>query len=185
MYCFPHASQPCVHRPCFTFACTNQSCFRARLTAKPWRTGIAGNICPRPGVWPVRPELAAVRNEWVANYEARAAAFAACRYIESMGSGDITVAAIPPPQQPGPRPSGRNQRHDLIAVDHLPGFVDHDQPVSVAIERNADMGAVGDGLSGEIGKISHRLILPQCLQAACKPLQVACVLKPSLKHLES
>lgn len=75
--------------PVYVRMCTNQSCFRARLTAKPWRIGISAHMRPRPGVWPVRPELAAARNEWVTNYEARAAAFAACRYIESVGSGVV------------------------------------------------------------------------------------------------
>lgn len=91
------ASSDEVHRffaavsadPVYVRMCTSQSCFRARLTAKPWRIGISAHMRPRPGVWPVRPELVAVRKEWVANYEARAAAFAACRYIETMGSGVV------------------------------------------------------------------------------------------------
>lgn len=69
--------------------CVNQNCFRARLTAKPWRIGIAGHMRPRPGVWPVQPSLLAKREAWVAVYEARAAGFAACRYVESLGSGVV------------------------------------------------------------------------------------------------
>lgn len=72
--------------PVYARMCTNQNCFRARLTAKPWRIGISAHMRPRPGVWPVRSESVAVRNQWIAGYEAKAAAFAACRYIESMGS---------------------------------------------------------------------------------------------------
>jgi hypothetical protein len=75
--------------PVYVRMCTNQNCFRARLTAKPWRIGIPAHMHPRPGVWPVRPESVAVRNQWIAGYERKAAAFAACRYIESMGSGVV------------------------------------------------------------------------------------------------
>lgn len=82
--------------PVYVRMCTNQNCFRARLTAKPWRIGIATHMRPRPGIWPVRPESVAVRNAWVAGYEAKAAAFAACRFMESMGSGVIhrTIKAV-------------------------------------------------------------------------------------------
>lgn len=73
--------------PVYVRMCTNQHCFRARLTAKPWRIGLDER--PRPGVWPLSPERAAVWNEWVAKYEALAADYAACRYVESMGSGVI------------------------------------------------------------------------------------------------
>ncbi len=81
--------------PAYTRMCTNQNCFRARLTAKPWRIGITTHMRPRPGIWPVQPELVGVRNEWIANYEARAAGFAACRYIESMGSGAVHASLQP------------------------------------------------------------------------------------------
>jgi len=75
--------------PVYVRMCTNQNCFRARLTAKPWRIGVSAHIRPRPGVWPVAPESVAFRNQWIADYEAKAAGFAACRYMESMGSGAI------------------------------------------------------------------------------------------------
>lgn len=78
--------------PVYVRMCTNQNCFRARLTAKPWRIGISAHMRPRPGVWPVRSESITVRNQWIAGYEARAAGFAACRYIESMGSGVVHEA---------------------------------------------------------------------------------------------
>ena len=69
--------------------CINQRCFRARLTAKPWRIGITAHMRPRPGVWPVRAERMAMRSKWIAEYEARAALFAACRFVESLGSGVV------------------------------------------------------------------------------------------------
>lgn len=75
--------------PIYVRMCMNQHCFRARLTAKPWRIGISEHLRPRSGVWPVQPELVAARAEWVARYEAEAAAFAACHYVDSMGSGVI------------------------------------------------------------------------------------------------
>lgn len=78
--------------PVYVRMCTHQNCFRARLTAKPWRIGIADHMRPRPGVWPVQPEFTDVRNRWVARYEAMAAGFAACRYIESLGSGVVHAA---------------------------------------------------------------------------------------------
>jgi hypothetical protein len=75
--------------PIYVRMCTNQRCFRARLTAKPWRIGIATHMRPRPGIWPVRPEHLAVRNEWLSKYESLAASYSACRYIESLGSGVV------------------------------------------------------------------------------------------------
>lgn len=66
--------------------CRNQHCFRARLTAKPWRIGIAAHMRPRPGVWPVRSEQREKRQAWVQAYESAAASYAACRFIEALGS---------------------------------------------------------------------------------------------------
>jgi hypothetical protein len=78
--------------PVYVRMCKNQHCFRARLTAKPWRIGISSHMRPRPGVWPVAPDRMALRMQWVASYERAAASFAACRYLESQGSGDIHEA---------------------------------------------------------------------------------------------
>ncbi|HSD37461.1 MAG TPA: hypothetical protein VLC92_08115 [Rhodocyclaceae bacterium] len=71
--------------PIYVRMCINQQCFRARLTAKPWRIGIASHMRPRPGVWPINPERMADRAAWVGEYEARASAYAACTYVESIG----------------------------------------------------------------------------------------------------
>lgn len=78
--------------PIYVRMCLNQNCFRARLTGKPWRMGIKEHMRPRPGVWPVRPERLALRNAWVAAYEARARSFAACRFVEALGSGMVHSA---------------------------------------------------------------------------------------------
>lgn len=81
--------------PVYVRMCLNQRCFRARLTAKPWRIGIAGHMRPRPGVWPVDPARRPVRDAWVAHYEATAAAFASCQFLESLGSGTVHPALLP------------------------------------------------------------------------------------------
>jgi len=81
--------------PVYARMCLNQRCFRARLTAKPWRIGIEGHLRPRPGVWPVDPERLPERGAWVDAYEAKAAGFAACRYVATVGSG-VTDPAVEP-----------------------------------------------------------------------------------------
>jgi hypothetical protein len=75
--------------------CLNQQCYRARLTAKPWRIGIASHMKPRPGVWPVRPERVRERAEWIHAYDAQASGFASCKFIETIGSG-ITHPKVAP-----------------------------------------------------------------------------------------
>ncbi len=72
--------------PLYARMCINQRCFRARLTAKPWRMGISEHMRPRPGVWPVDPAKLKRRQEWVAQYERAAGGFAACHFIESLGA---------------------------------------------------------------------------------------------------
>jgi hypothetical protein len=69
--------------------CINQKCFRARLTAKPWRIGISDHIRPRPGVWPINADKLPLRNAWIAKYEEAAANAAACRYVETIGNSKI------------------------------------------------------------------------------------------------
>jgi hypothetical protein len=73
--------------------CRNQQCFRARLTAKPWRIGINEHLRPRPGVWPIKPERMPDRLRWVAHYEEIARRFAACRFVEAFGSSEVAAGA--------------------------------------------------------------------------------------------
>ena len=73
--------------PIYRRMCANQRCFRARVSAKPWRIGIPEHLRPRPGIWPVAPERLPLRHAWVEKYEAVAKDFAACRFLESLGSG--------------------------------------------------------------------------------------------------
>lgn len=75
--------------PLYVRMCNNQGCFRARLTAKPWRIGIAAHMRPRPGLWPVHPDRLPRRQQWVLHYERVAAGFAACHFIDSIGSGTV------------------------------------------------------------------------------------------------
>jgi len=37
-------------------------------------------------------------------------------------------------------PLGGNERHHLVAVDQIAAFIDEDQPVGIAVERDADVG---------------------------------------------
>jgi hypothetical protein len=82
--------------PLYTAMCLKQNCFRARLTAKPWRIGVHNHMRPSPGVWPVAPERLQERQTWVLAYEKAAASFAACRYVETLGHPTVhfEVAAV-------------------------------------------------------------------------------------------
>lgn len=73
--------------PVYVRMCKNQQCFRARLTAKPWRVGIGTHIIPRPGVWPINPARLADRIRWVESYEEVGKGFAACRFVDEVGGG--------------------------------------------------------------------------------------------------
>jgi hypothetical protein len=75
--------------PVYVRMCRNQQCFRARVSPKPWRIGIDHHIRPRPGVWPVRPDRLPERQAWIDAYEAAAAGFAACEFVEAVGSGVV------------------------------------------------------------------------------------------------
>lgn len=72
--------------PVYVRMCSNQRCFRARVSPKPWRIGIGTHIRPRPGVWPVRPERRPERTRWIEAYEASARGYASCRLLETLGS---------------------------------------------------------------------------------------------------
>jgi hypothetical protein len=69
--------------------CERQRCFRARVSAKPWRAGVTDHLQPRPGVWPVQAERMRERGAWVARYELAAKSFSACRYVQTLGSGRV------------------------------------------------------------------------------------------------
>lgn len=81
--------------PVYALMCLRQQCFRARVSAKPWRIGIPAHLKPRPGVWPVAPEHLPGRAAWVARYEAAAQHFAACTFLETLGSGTVHEDVVP------------------------------------------------------------------------------------------
>ena len=72
--------------------CLRQRCFRARITPKPWRIGLADHLKPRPGVWPVATERLPARQAWIERYESITQGYAACAFVESLGSGMIDPA---------------------------------------------------------------------------------------------
>jgi hypothetical protein len=78
--------------PIYALMCANQNCFRARVSAKPWRIGIGGHMRPRPGTWPIKPERMPARRQWIEAYEKTAHGYAACRYVESLGPQAGTIA---------------------------------------------------------------------------------------------
>jgi hypothetical protein len=82
--------------PVYARMCVNQNCFRARVSPKPWRIGIAAHLKPRPGVWPVSPDQWPNRKAWVGQYEKKAEDYSACRFVEWVGSGveDSTCRAV-------------------------------------------------------------------------------------------
>lgn len=73
--------------PIYATMCLRQQCFRARLSAKPWRIGIHDHIQPDRGGWPFAQGWEAPRAAWVAHYEKIAKDYAACRYTETLGTG--------------------------------------------------------------------------------------------------
>ena len=75
--------------PLYQRMCRLQKCFRARVSPKPWRAGIVERF-RAGGTWPVRdPAKLARRGEWVRRYEKTAEGFAACRFVEAVGSGAV------------------------------------------------------------------------------------------------
>ena len=74
--------------PAYARICRLQRCFRARLTAKPWRVGVPAP----PRHWmvpPVPASDAAARAAWVSRHEAASAGTAACRFVAAVGGGAV------------------------------------------------------------------------------------------------
>jgi hypothetical protein len=82
--------------PVYARLCRLQHCFRARVSPKPWRIGIAAHLRPRPGVWPVSPDRLPERARWLADYDRAAQAYASCSHVETLGRGteDPETAAV-------------------------------------------------------------------------------------------
>lgn len=79
--------------PLYARMCLNQNCFRARLTPKPWRMGLQRLRAPYSAAW--RPEHAVLpaRRAWIERYDREAQGYAACRYLETLGSGPADPGA--------------------------------------------------------------------------------------------
>ena len=75
--------------------CRQQQCFRARFTAKPWRIGIHDKLKPPYAAW--QPEHAQLpqRQAWIAEYERKASAHAACHDLETLGRGRDDADILP------------------------------------------------------------------------------------------
>lgn len=81
--------------PLYVRMCLNQRCFRARVSAKPWRIGIAAHLKPRPGVWPVAAGRLPQRTAWIAAYECAADGYAACTWLVTLGPAAVHPAIAP------------------------------------------------------------------------------------------
>jgi hypothetical protein len=80
--------------PVYAKMCRFQICFRARVSAKPWRIG---HHRMGSAVWPVTdPDRLRARVAWVNAYTAAAGSYAACRLVEELGAGveDAGVAEV-------------------------------------------------------------------------------------------
>lgn len=73
--------------PVYVAMCRRQGCFRARVSAKPWR--IPGMDRMRGPVWPVEGEALERRLRWVAGYEAVQSGYAACTLVELFGEAHL------------------------------------------------------------------------------------------------
>jgi hypothetical protein len=77
--------------PLYRKLCTNQQCFRARLTPKPWRCGIQA---PSQR-WPFASSQAeAEYDEWQAEYLARCREWATCELLEDHGPAHPELAPL-------------------------------------------------------------------------------------------
>jgi hypothetical protein len=74
----------------FMKLCAVQASFRARLTPKPWRIGC---LLP-PGQYPRdAPEVQRRFQDWLQRYESASTNFATCKFLESVGSGQVASEA--------------------------------------------------------------------------------------------
>lgn len=77
--------------PLYLLMCQRQGCFRARVSAKPWR--IPGITRWRGAVWPVVGPALERRTAWVQRYEVAAAPYAACAFVMQLGDGHTAARA--------------------------------------------------------------------------------------------
>ena len=71
----------------YVHLCRVQECFRARLTPKPWRC----NFHKPPVEFPFEtPQVEAQFRRWEIDYNQKAAAYATCRYVATVGAGGVS-----------------------------------------------------------------------------------------------
>ena len=78
--------------PLYAMLCHQQQCFRARVSGKPWRMGLS-SLSTQERRWPLPEAYRAARQQWVSDYEAKTARFAACRFIDQLGATTLCSAA--------------------------------------------------------------------------------------------
>jgi hypothetical protein len=79
--------------PTYARMCRNQNCFRARLTPKPWRLGLPRLRPPYAAAWRLEHAELPARREWIAEYGRASEGHAACRFVETLGSGRVDPVA--------------------------------------------------------------------------------------------
>jgi hypothetical protein len=72
--------------PLYIRLCRLQESFRARLTPKPWRCSLQSLPVRFPFETPVEQDR---YRRWEAEYDFKAAPFATCRYVTSLGQGTV------------------------------------------------------------------------------------------------
>ncbi|MDR0226214.1 MAG: hypothetical protein LBI66_07325 [Burkholderiaceae bacterium] len=70
--------------PLYALLCERQQCFRARVSAKPWRMGLSG-LTTTLRRWPLAAPWLAERQQWAHTYDRQAADYAACRLVQQLG----------------------------------------------------------------------------------------------------
>lgn len=80
--------------PLYQRLCTQQQCFRARVSGKPWRMDMGG---PSPQVrrWPADDKHRADRERWSREYDNKAAQYSACQFVSQLGEARIALDAQP------------------------------------------------------------------------------------------
>ena len=71
--------------PIYEMLCARQQCFRARVSAKPWRINLSG-LSTMERRWPVPASAQQSRQHWTEHYERKASQFAACRLLQQIGN---------------------------------------------------------------------------------------------------
>lgn len=78
--------------PVYALLCEKQQCFRARVSAKPWRMDMSG-LSSLERRWPTLPEYLPARTAWCERYTQKAEQFAACRFLQQLGPSMLCAEA--------------------------------------------------------------------------------------------